>query len=68
MDFHYEIKNEKLKQLVEKRADECSKSVDRLIMDYIHRGLMNDSFNEYIFEKLHSEEYLKKIDEDLGVG
>ena len=43
MDFHYEIKNKKLRELVEKKARETNRSVDEVIWGYINRGLMDDA-------------------------
>lgn len=67
MDFHYEIKNEKLKKLVEKKAKEWGMSVDRLIWGYINRGLMEDNFDEDVFVEVHSEKFLKEVNDALGV-
>lgn len=67
MDFHYEIENKKLKKMVEKKAKKLNMAVDQLIWGYINRGLMDDAFNEDIFKKLHSPNFLKEVDETLGV-
>ena len=67
MDFHYEIKNEKLRKMVEKKAEELGMTADRLIWGYLNRGLMNDSYNEDVFKRLHSEEYLLQVNEALGL-
>lgn len=67
MEFHHDIKNEKLKKMVEKKAKELHTSADDLIWGYINRGLVDDSFNEDIFKKLHSKKYLSKIEEVLRV-
>ena len=67
IDFHYEIKNEKLKKMVEKKAEELNMSVDDLIWGYINRGLMADGFNEDNFKKFHSEEFLKEVNDALNV-
>lgn len=66
MNFHYEIKNEKLKKLVVKKAQELHISVDKLIWNYINRGLMDDSFED-VFEEVHSDEFLKEVNEALDV-
>lgn len=67
MDFHYEIKNEKLKRMVEKKAKELGMSVDQLIWGYVNRGLMDDSFDEETFMELHSEKFLNEVDEALNL-
>lgn len=65
----YEIKNKKLKKMVEKRAKELNMSVDDLIWGYVNRGLMSDNISDEVFwdnhtrlikegnEKLRLEEY-----------
>ena len=67
MRIDYEFSNEKLKKMVEKKAESLGMSVDRLIWNYVNRGLMGDYWTEDSMEKYHSEEYLKKVDEALGV-
>lgn len=67
MILGYEIKNEKLKKMVEDKADELNISVDQLISNYINRGLMSDGINEDVFWRLHSKEYLKQINDTLDV-
>lgn len=67
MEYEYEIKNEKLKRMVEEKAEELGISVGQLIYNYINRGLLSDGLNDDVFWKLHSEEYLKKINEALGL-
>ena len=42
MYIGYEFTNEKLKEIVEKKAELLGISVDRLIWNYINRGLMGD--------------------------
>ena len=65
--FHYDIRNKKLKKLVEKKAKEHNISVDRLIWNYVNLGLMGDNLDEDLFKKFHSEEYLKQVKEALGI-
>ncbi|WP_292889045.1 hypothetical protein [Methanobrevibacter sp. UBA212] len=67
MDFHYEIKNKKLKELVEKKARETNRSVDEVIWGYINRGLMDDAIENEIFEHSHSKEFLNEVNDALGV-
>lgn len=67
MEFHYEIKNEKLKEMVEKKAKELGISVDRLVWGYVNRGLMDDNFGEDVFREVHSEEFLNEVNEALGL-
>lgn len=67
MDVQYEIKNEKLKKMVENKADQLKISVNQLISNYINRGLMGDNCNEDTFKKLHSEKFLIEINEALDV-
>jgi hypothetical protein len=67
MDFHYEIENEKLKKMVEKKAKEWGMSVDRLIWGYINRGLMDDNFDEETFRKLHSNKFITEVNEALNI-
>lgn len=67
MDFHYEIKNKKLRELVEKKARETNRSVDEVIWGYINRGLMDDAIENEIFEHSHSKEFLNEVNDALGV-
>lgn len=67
MDFHYEIKNKKLKAMVEKKAKQLNMSPDELVWGYINRGLMFDELNEKTFRELHSEKFLKEINTALNV-
>lgn len=41
-------------------------SVDELIWGYINRGLIDDNFDEEVFNKVHSEKFLKEVDNALG--
>ena len=45
----YEIKNKKLKKMVEKKAKELNMSVDDLIWGYVNRGLMSDNISDEVF-------------------
>lgn len=67
MDFHYEIKNKKLRDLVEKKARETNRSVDEVIWGYINRGLMDDAIENEVFEHSHSKEFLNEVNDALGV-
>ena len=67
MELEYEIRNEKLKKMVEKKAEELGISLNQLISNYINRELMSDGINEDVFWRLHSEEYLKQINDALNV-
>lgn len=67
MDFHYEIKNKKLRELVEKKARETNRSVDEVIWGYINRGLMDDAIENEVFEHSHSKEFLNEVNDALGV-
>ena len=67
MIVNYEIKNEKLKKMLEKKARELHISLNRLMWNYINRGLMGDNVDEEKFRKYHSEEYLKEVNEALGL-
>ena len=66
MEYHFEIKDEKLKKMVEKKAEELGITVDELVWRYVNRGLMSDSINEDVFRRNHSEEFLREVDEALG--
>ena len=66
-DFHYEIKNKKLRDLVEKKARETNRSVDAVIWGYINRGLMDDAIENEVFEHSHSKEFLNEVNDALGV-
>ena len=64
--LNYEIKNEKLKKLIDKKAEELNISTSQLIWNYVNRGLMEDNVNEKMFENCHSDEYKKQYNEALG--
>lgn len=67
MDFHYDIKDDKLRKMVEKKAEELGMSSDELIWGYINRGLMEDNFGEEKFREQHSEEFLNEVNQALGL-
>lgn len=67
MYIGYEFTNAKLKEIVEKKAELLGISVDRLIWNYINRGLMGDYWTEDSMKKFHSQEYLNEIDDALGI-
>ena len=53
--------------MVEKKAKSLGMSVDKLIWNYINRGLMGDYWTEDSMDKFHSKEYLNEVDDALGV-
>jgi hypothetical protein len=67
MNFNFEIRDERIKEMVEEQAKSLNISVDQLIWNYINRGLMGDSINEEALEELHSQEYLNEIEYALGL-
>jgi hypothetical protein len=67
MDVQYEFKNRKLKKMVENKASQLKIPVNQLISNYINRGLMGDNCNEDAFRKLHSEKFLKEVNDALDV-
>lgn len=67
MEIHYEVKNKKLKKMLEKKAEEYQISLDQLILNYINRGLVGDSLDEDDYIKWHSEEFIKEVNEALDV-
>ena len=67
MEFHYEIRNQKLKKMVEKQAKKFKMTTDELIYAYVKRGLMSDGINKEKFKELHSEEYLSEVNNALNV-
>ena len=67
MGISYEFENQKLKEMIERKAKSLNISVDRLIWNYVNRGLMEDYWTEDSMDKFHSEEYLKKVNDALDV-
>ena len=67
MHIDYEFSDDKLKKMVEKKAKSLGMSVDKLIWNYINRGLMGDYWTEDSMDKFHSKEYLNEVDDALGV-
>ncbi len=67
MNFNFEIRDERLKEMVEEQAKSLDISIDQLIWNYINRGLMGDSINEEALEELHCQEYLNEIEYALGL-
>ena len=53
--------------MLEERAEELHISLDKLIWNYINRGLMKDNTSEEKFRQYHSEEFLKKVNDALDV-
>lgn len=66
MTLEYKIEDKKLKKMAEEKAQELNVSVDKLIWGYINRGLIDDNFDEEVFNKVHSEKFLKEVDNALG--
>lgn len=62
----YEIKNKKLKKMVEKKAKELNMSVDDLIWGYVNRGLMSDNISDEVFWDNHTR-LIKEVNEKLGL-
>lgn len=62
----YEIKNKKLKKMVEKRAKVLNMSVDDLIWGYVNRGLMSDNISDEVFWDNHTR-LIKEANEKLGL-
>jgi len=67
MDFNFEIKNQKLRKMVEEKAGELNIPVEELIWGYINRGLMSDNLNEEVFNHSHSKEFLNEVNDALGI-
>ena len=67
MLLKYEIKNKRLKELVEKKAEEFNTDVDDMIWCYVNRGLMSDTIDLDRLEEFHSEERYKEINKALGL-
>lgn len=67
MAIHYEVKDERLKEMLVKKAKELHITLDTLIWNYINRGLMDDNLTEETFEEVHSEKFLREVDEALGL-
>ena len=67
MTFHYEIKNKRLKELVERKAEEFNTDVDDMIWCYVNRGLMSDTIDLDRLEEFHTEKRYKEINEALGL-
>lgn len=67
MEIEYEIKDKKLKELVEKKSKELHSNVNDLIWGYINRGLMEDNMGEEEFRENHSKKFLKEINDALGL-
>lgn len=67
MDFNFEIKNQKLRKMVEEKASELNIPVEELIWGYINRGLMSDNLNEEVFNHSHSKEFLNEVNDALDI-
>ena len=67
MEIEYDIKDKKLRELVEKKAQELHSSVSGLIWGYINRGVMEDNIGEEEFWENHSKKFLKEINDALGL-
>ncbi len=62
--INYQIKNRKLKKMVEKKAKELNMSVDDLIWGYVNRGLLSDNINEEVFWDNHTR-FIKEVNDKL---
>ena len=67
VQYIYEIKNKKLKKMVENKAQELGIPYYRLIWRYVGRGLLGDNFSEEYFYQAHSKEELDEINKALNV-
>ena len=67
MAVNYEIKNKKLKKMVENKAKTLNISVDDLIWAYVNRSLMKDGLDEEKLEKNHSSGFLEEINGIMGL-
>jgi hypothetical protein len=67
MAIDYRVKDKRLKEMLEKKAEKLHITLDTLIWNYINRGLMDDNLTEETFEEVHSEKFLKEVDEALGL-
>ena len=67
MTLYYEIKDKKLKELVEKEAEDCNSTVDEVIWRYVNRGLIGDYLHIHDLEPFHAQIDMTKINKDLGL-
>ncbi len=67
MEVQYEIKNNKLKKLVEEKAKEEHTTVGNMIWRYVNRGLMSDGIGEDVMNHTHSKEFSREVNETLGL-
>ena len=63
----HEVEDERLIELIQLKSDDSEKSVKDVIWMYINRGIFEDEFGDDILFKLHSDEYMDKVNKALGI-
>ena len=61
------VEDERLIELIQLKSDDSEKSVKDVIWMYINRGILEDSIGDDILFKLHSDEYMDKVNKALGI-
>lgn len=67
MYANYEIQDEKLKGMIEKKAEKLNTTVDSLVWGYVGRGLMGDIIAGDRLVELHTNGFLEEINEIMGL-
>ena len=65
--IYHDVEDERLIELLQLKSDDSRKSVKDVIWMYINRGIFEDNFGDDILFKLHSDEYIDKVDKALGL-
>ena len=63
----HEVEDERLIELIQLKSEDSEKSVKDVIWMYINRGIFEDNFGDDILFKLHSDEYMDKVNKALGI-
>ena len=63
----HEVKDDRLLELLQNKSSEMKISLKDVMWMYINRGILEDSIGDDVLFELHSEEYMSKVNEALGI-
>ena len=63
----HEVKDDRLLKLLQNKSVEMKISLKDVMWMYINRGILEDRIGDDVLFELHSDEYMDKVDEALGL-
>ena len=63
----HEVRDDRLLELLQNKSSEMKISLKDVMWMYINRGILEDSIGDDVLFELHSEEYMSKVNEALGI-